>query len=312
MSRFPALTSALALFLLIGAAARADEPLFGFVYTTDLLPKGQKEIEQWVTLREGRSQGDFHLLQTRTEVSYGLRDNLQVSGYLNLAWTDAYRNTPRGDTAPPEVFADYHFNPDKRFDHARLESVSAEALYRVASPYTAPVGVAVYVEPSLGPRTVELESRLILQKNFMDDRLVFAANATVGFELRRLHADPDAAVGSVERTDHWDRETDVNYGVAGSYRFRPNWSAGLELQNERELAGFNPFLADHRTNYAWYTGPTLHYAARHIFVTGTVLFQLPWARDFANSGPDSVVVHGISNGDDFENLRFRLKAGYYF
>jgi hypothetical protein len=29
--------------------ARADEPVFGFIYMTDLLPKGQKDIEQWLT-----------------------------------------------------------------------------------------------------------------------------------------------------------------------------------------------------------------------------------------------------------------------
>jgi len=34
------------------AGARADEPLFGYTYTTDLLPPGKWEIEQWATDRE--------------------------------------------------------------------------------------------------------------------------------------------------------------------------------------------------------------------------------------------------------------------
>ncbi len=49
-----------------------------------------------------------------------------------------------------------------------------------------------------------------------------------------------------------------------------------------------------------------------MFATATVLFQLPWAHDYANSGPDSAVINGISNADDFEKYRFRFKVGYYF
>ena len=306
--------AALALVLSLGgvAAAQADEPIFGYVYTTDLLPKGQKEVEQWATLREGRSQGDFHLLQTRTEVSYGLTDKLQLSGYLNLAYADVLHDTPSGDTAPPEVFADYRVDPASRYKKFRVESVSAEAFYRVLSPYTSPVGLAVYFEPSIGPRTKELEARVILQKNFMDDRLIFAANATLGYEWRKLHGDPTADPLSEDFVDHWDKETDVNFGLAGSYRFASNWSAGAELQNEHEWAGLNPFDGANKTNLAWYTGPTLHYAGRHMFATATVLFQLPWAADYADDPADSFVVHGITNGDDFEKYRFRFKVGYYF
>ena len=119
--------AAAALALAAGGAggARADEPLFGFIYTTDTLPKDKIEIEHWDTLREGRSQGDFHVLQDRTEVSYGATDQLQLSGYLNLAYAYTRGNIPSGDTAPPEIFADFNADPDKPFDHFRLESFSA-------------------------------------------------------------------------------------------------------------------------------------------------------------------------------------------
>lgn len=292
--------------------ALADEPLFGFINTTDTLPKGQTEVEQWATLREGRSQGDFHVVQTRTEVSWGATDKLQISGYLNLAHANVWHNTPSGETAPPEIFADFSVDPDRRFKKLRLESVSVEALYRIASPYTAPVGVALYLEPSIGPRTKELEARLILQKNFLQDRLVFAANATLGYEWRKLQPDPEADPASQDAVLHWDKETDVNFSLGGSYRFTSNWSAGAEVQNEHEWAGLNPFKGYNRTNEAWYTGPTLHYGGRHLFATATVLFQLPWAHDYANRGADSFVINGITNADDFEKYRFRLKVGYYF
>lgn len=294
------------------ASVHADEPLFGYIYTTDLLPKGKSEVEQWVTQREGRSQGTFHLWQSRTEVSYGVADNFQLSGYINLARTVVNGNVPDGSTAPPEVFADYRVPSEGSWDRNRFESGSVEAIYRFASPYTSPIGAAVYIEPSVGPRTRELETRLILQKNFLDDRLVFAFNTTVGQEKRYLLGDPDADPATIDYRDHWDKETDVNFGFAGSYRFTSNWFVAAEVQNEREWAGFNPFKADHRTNVAWYAGPTVHYAAQHFFATFTTLFQLHGARDYADGPDDSFVVHGQSNADDFEKYRYRLKVGYYF
>ena len=298
--------------LLAGTPAWADEPLFGYVYTTDTLPKGKTEIEQWATLREGRSQGSFHVLQNRTEISHGVTDNFQISGYVNYDWAHVNGNAPDHSTAPPEVYADFAVDPSKPWTKSRFESVSLEGIYRFSSPYTSPIGAAIYIEPSIGPNTRELESRLILQKNFMDDRLVFAFNATLGYEWRYLHGDPSADAGSVDARDHWDKETDVNFGLAGSYRFARNWSLGAEIQNEREWGGLNPFDAGNRTNLAWYTGPTIHYANKHFFATLTTLFQLPWAHDYANPPQDSFVVNGITNADDFEKMRFRLKLGYYF
>ena len=297
----------------VPTAAEADEPLFGFIVTTDLLPKDQKEIEQWVTLREGRSNGDFHLIQSRTELSYGLTNNLQLSGYLDLAHADVNNNGPDGTTIPPEIFADYEADRDKRFTKTRLQDVAVEAIYRFSSPYTSPVGAAIYVEPLIGPRFREVETRLILQKNFIDDRLVFAFNATFAYEWRKLHGDPEADPDSVEASVHWDKETDVNFGLAGSYRFVPKWSLGAEIQNEREWAGLDPFDADMRINQAWYAGPTIHYGGRMFFATLSALVQLPFGHDYAEKDNDlDAVIGGINNADDFEKYRLRLKVGYYF
>jgi len=301
----------LALGLGLNEAARADEPLFGYVYATDTLPKGKSEVEAWSTLREGRSQGDFHLWQGRMEISYGLTDNLQLSGYLNLAYADVFHNTPSGETAPPEVFADYAVGADKRMNRGRFEGVSGELIYRVLSPYTDPVGLALYIEPTIGPRTRELESRLILQKNFHDDRVVLAANVTVGQEWRYLQRDPTADPGTEEFHDHWDKETDVNFGLGASYRFRRNWSAGVELLNEREWGGLDPFNPGMRTNVAYYVGPNIHYGGERFFVTATVLAQLGMGKDYANPAP-GFVVDGTTNADDFEKYRLRVKAGFYF
>ena len=271
--------------------AFADEPLFGFVFTTDLLPADKWEVEQWLTWRAHKAAGTFDVLEVRHEFEYGLTDALQISGYLNWEWAHAQdNNVIDGTTLPPETFANVEAGPHERFNLTKFTGVSGEAIYRILSPYIDPVGLAIYVEPSIGPDVRELESRIILQKNYLDDRLVFAFNLTHHFEWRYLHGDPTATPGTEEFSDHWDKETDINFGLAGSYRFAPNWSAGLELINEREWAGFDPFNAGMRTNVAYYLGPTLHYADEHMFATLTLLDQLPWAKDYANPSPGFVVV----------------------
>jgi hypothetical protein len=288
--------------------ARAGEPLFGYVYTTDLLPQGKSEIEQWGTWRHQKAHGDFDLLEGRTAYEYGVTDAFQLAGYVNYSYAHAYHDAVDGSTVPPEAFADYTVGADQHFTAKRYVGVSVEGIWRLASPYTSPVGVAVYVEPTVGRNLRELESKLILQKNFLDDKLVFAANLTLAQEGRYLPADPQAEPGSPDARAHWDHETDANLGVAGSWRFTDNWSAGVEVEHEREYSSFS-LRSRYRTNLANYIGPTLHYAGRHMFFTATLLNQVGGGRSFDGS---DVIEGGRNYADDFERYRLRVKFGYAF
>jgi hypothetical protein len=278
-------------------SAFADEPLFGFIYTTDLLPKGKWELEQWSTLKMQKAGGDFYQFDERTEISYGASNNLQLSAYANYSFTYAYHNGVDGTTTPSEQFADFNVDPDQVFQTSRFVGVSLEAIYRVLSPYKDPFGLAFYFEPTFGPNFIELEGKIILQKNFFDDRLVVAFNFTWAPEVRP----PLPAPANVE--------TDINLGLGVSYRFAENWSAGWEFLNEREMNGWDWWNYNTWTNSAYYTGPTLHYASQRFFVTLTALEQLPWGVDYANNG---VVVGGRNYDVDFERYRIRLKLGWVF
>jgi hypothetical protein len=291
-----------------GVHVLAGEPMFGYVYTTDLLPQGKSEIEQWSTWRHQKAHGDFDLLENRTAYEYGVTDAFQLAGYINYSYTHAYHDTVDGSTLPPEAFADYRIGPDQHFTAKRYVGVSAEAIYRLSSPYTSPLGVALYVEPTVGRNLRELESKLILQKNFLDDRLVLAANLTVAQEGRYLPADPEADAGSKDAKAHWDHETDLNIGLAGSYRFANNWSAGVEIEHEREYSSFS-LRSQYRTNLANYIGPVVHYGGEHFFFTATMLTQTAGGRDYADS---NVIYRGRNYADDFEHYRLRLKAGWAF
>lgn len=217
-------------FLALAApCARADEPLFGFTYTTDLLPKGKVELEQWSTTRFHKyPAGKFWMQENRTEEEYGFRDNLQLALYQVYDSTSAYHNGPFGATTPPEQFSYYNPGPDDRFNASKFIGISGEAIYRLWSPYTRPIGIAIYEEPTFGAGFIESESKIILQKNFRDDRMVLAANLTYAPEWRRLK-DPDTGEVGI------NEETDANISLAASYRFMRNWSAAFEIFNEREF-----------------------------------------------------------------------------
>jgi len=293
---------------------RADEPLFGFIQTVDLLPKGKFEVEQWATYRYKKAWGDFHVLENRTEFSYGITDAFQLSAYANWNWTTSKKDGTDRKQLVAETFAPQGvgLDPDKRFTDTRFIGVSLEGIWRLLSPYTDPVGLGILLEPTFGPDLVEFESRLLLQKNFFDDRLVIAFNFTLAQELRQLPGDNTAPPGTDEATRHWDRETDLNLGLAVSYRFARNWSAGWEFINEREFSELIFWQGKYATNDAYYTGPTLHYGGKSFFFTLTGIRQLPIAQDFANKGAASQVRGGINYADDFEKYRVRVKLGFYF
>ncbi|MDE2026916.1 MAG: hypothetical protein KGJ11_00065 [Candidatus Omnitrophica bacterium] len=283
----------------------AEESQFTFVYTTDLLPKGKQEVEQWVTWRSQKIAGSFNFIEGRTEFEYGITDNFQGALYATYDWMEAHHNGPGGATTPAEQFGYKTPDPDAHFHATRFISGSAEGIYRLLSPYTDPIGMALYAEPSYGPKFFEGETKLILQKNFLDDTLITAFNFTYAPELRYL---PTTDPISNNTKYNWQEETDMNLGLAISYRFMPNWSGGFEFLNERE---FNSYYFAHPTNSGFYIGPSIHYGGKKFFVTVSFLQQLPWATKHSAT-LDGAIVGGRDFDNDFEKYRVRVKVGFPF
>jgi hypothetical protein len=294
--------------------SRAEEPINGYVYTTDLLPQGKWEVQQWATWRAHKDVGQFDVLEARTQFEYGVNDRLQVAAYLNYEWARAYHdNVITGATLAPASLSNLYVGPDQRLNTTRFTGASIEGIYRILSPYLDPIGFAVYLRPTVGPQFRELESRLILQENFLDDRLVFAFNATLVEDWRSLPiTTPTMPVttsnDNVARA--YGSKSNVNLGFAAAYRFVPSWSAGIELQNERGFRNVNSFNSG-QTNVEYYLGPNVHYADRHFFATVTYLNQEPWGKDYVNSG-NTFVVAGRNYSADAERFRVRVRFGWYF
>ena len=294
-------------FLLLAQPARADEPLFGYVYTTDLLPKGKWEIEQWITDREGQVAGRFHHIDMSSELEYGLDDNFQVSIYANYMYADENGNSVRGLSEGIEI--PWNHDPTKPYREARFDGFSFEAVYRVLSPYTDPIGLAFYVEPEIGATESGLELRAIAQKNFLDDRLVLAGNFWLEFE--REQESNLVVPGNDEIPDGAKmNDTMAEFDLGASWRFAPNWSAGIEFRNHNEFEGWTLDHA-HQEHTAFFLGPNIHYGGERWWFTLSLLRQIgvvTFNRDQAleTSG-------GLIYGD--EHTRWdgiRLKLGYSF
>lgn len=277
--------------------AFAGQSPFGWIYTTDTHPKGKKEFEQWADTQRGQSRGDYSNTLLRSEFEYGVTDNYQVAFYVNQRYVNAYRNGLDGTTGGPDVDAPNGFDAMSRYRKFGFDSVSMENLYRISDPYTNPIGLAVYFEPSLGPRgNWELESKVILQKNFLDDRLIWTTNVNMAAERVR------SAAGEIERATSMDLLT------GGSYRFRNNWSAGLEGRNHREFTGYGYGQADHS---AWFLGPNVHYATQAWWVTVAWRTQLKQASGFT-SEQRAVIQNGRIYGGEHARNELMVRVGVPF
>lgn len=288
--------------------AHAGEAVFGYVYTTDLLPQGKSELEQWITDRKDQAHGSYNSFNFSTEYEYGVSDNFQLGTYLNYTYMEANGNSVRGKTEGIDLSAKH--NPDSPFTGAHVDGVSMEFLWRVLSPYKDPIGLAFYVEPEYGHRERGIELRAIVQKNYMDDRLVLAGNFWIEPEKERSSNLVDPYAPDDKPDGSFSRATYAEIDLGASYRFASNWSAGWEVRNHNEFRGYS--LAHvNQDHTAFFTGPNIHYARQRWFATLSVLRQIhaiTYTPDQAHQMHDGLLFgdeHTVWDG-------IRLKIGYAF
>lgn len=267
------------LFLAGTAPVFADESPFAAIYTTDILPQGGMEIEQWLTWENGRPQESFNHLAGRTEFEYGITDNLQQAVYLNY---DYLRVRPHGPLAGDDRTTDFDFT-----------SASAETIYRITDAYTHPVGFALYLEPAYGPDFREIEAKLLIDTHFLDDRLIVAINPIVEWEWKRANG-----------SEPFERSTELTLIAGASYNFAPGWYGGAEFEAKHEGDGAlfgEPFDA---AADSFRIGPTLHYGHDNWWVTVGYLAQLPWAANL--NGAPGETVDGFAHEVPRYSVRFRF------
>ena len=245
--------------LAIATSAHAGEGLFGWLYTVDLQPKGTFEFEQKIDLTTGQAAGKYNLWKTKTGLEYGVTNDLQITGYLNGYSVNANKNYTNCDGASPCTggFGVPGSASDHAFNKTQFEGASVEAIWRLTNPVVDPVGVGLYLEASKGKFADAIETRLLLQSNFLDDRLILSMNVIA--EREKYKFDGIAQESMI----------DVLYGAA--YRFMPKWYAGIEGRFHNDYVGYN---FDSHTQRAHFIGPSLHYAEKDWWATAAWRYQL--------------------------------------
>ena len=272
---------------LVATPAWADEQYFGYTYSAELLGKGQTEAEFWATDRRGKADGNFNAQDYRIELEHGVTNRFSVAGYAN--------------------FAGHHIrNDEERVDRDfALRGLSAEFKYQVLSPLKDGFGLVLYAEPAWSRihgggekgTELELEFKAIVQKNFLDDRLIWAANFTLEPEWEK-EKEVDEITGATG--SEWEKELKVEVGTGITYRVANGWYAGVEGRYASVYPDWTNGL--HRETYAVFAGPVVHYGGKKWWATLSYQPQL-------FGGPSPVGNRAL---DEYEKREIRLKVGYNF
>ena len=167
----------------------------------------------------------------RHELEYGVTDRLQVSLYL----------------------ADWFYENQGEHSGFAYSDSAIELIYNLTNPVDDPIGLSIYGEIKSGDRLIELESKLIAQKNL--GPLIFAYNATLEtvWEGHSLQ----------------EREGEFQQAFGASYELSPRLSVGIELLHE---VIFSEWHDDEKIRNL-FVGPNVSYRRGNWFVTVTTLAQ---------------------------------------
>jgi hypothetical protein len=299
-------------------SAHATEQLFPETYLAEVLPKGALEAEQWLTYREGKSQGTYGLMQSRTELEYGITSRWMASLYINTYSVNAHNNNSSksrtdytstggdGDEVTgggPATFGPYVPNssrfpvPSAYYGKTDFDSVSVETIYNFMSPYSDGIGLSGYFEYTYGDKIQEIELKALLQKNLMDDRLILAANFVVELEKNSY---------SLVATE---KETEIEFTGGASYRVGQHFRVGLEARNIQGFSGYSAASGNHAYSI-WYAGPVVSFSVNKFFAVLGYQYQLPWAEAF-NHAAQNEQISG-QNFYEYEKNFVRLKFGMSF
>jgi hypothetical protein len=273
---------------LAATPAQADEQYFGYVYSAEVLGNGETEAELWVTDRRGKADGHFDAQDYQIELEHGLTDRLTVAAY-----TKFISHHVRG-LDDEDIDRDFAF-----------KGLSAEFKYNLLSPYKDGFGLTLYAEPGWSRihgggekgTEYELELKALLQKNFLDDRLIWAANFIFEPEWEK-EKELDELTGETE--SEWEKELKLEVSTGLSYRLAPGWFGGVEARYASVYPDWTHGL--HRETYAVFAGPSIHYAGKKWWATLSYQPQL-----FGSPSP-----HGSLALDEYEKRELRLKIGYNF
>ena len=308
------LTHALLGLLLAGITSTvfADENLWLYTRGVETRPQGSTEVKLQSIWRLGKNSGEYYFMDMRPEIEYGITDRLTLGASL-MGFHHKYSDV---EWAP---MVDTQGGPGGSFDKMQIGGFQTTLKYNVLNPFTNPVGLALGFTYDhryayrLDGASIEQDSyipRLFIQKNFLDDTLVWSLSGAWELERRR-------SPGVLEE----EMAPDVAMGV--SYRIRPNLYIGLETRFQSDFLTpviegevtegktSNWDLGDVRLGdqFQWglYVGPAVHYSQKNWWLTVGALWQV---KGWSAEGPGAS--NQGRNWDEHERLHVGFIFGYEF
>ena len=221
-------------------SSNAQDRIFTYAYQSTVLNKGQRELEVWNTLRQGK-QDFFSRLDNRTEFEIGLGKNLQTSFYLNL--TTATKTVTEGTQKSTETENEISF--------------SNEWKLKLMDPVANPIGLALYTEFGIGWYEYDLEGKLIVDKRI--NNLTIAGNTTFEAEFVPVYINNEL---------NWDKESKVDYNLAFGYAI----GHGFHLTQENNFR--NVYIEKNLVHSALYSGLGFSYIHDNFWVNFTAMPQV--------------------------------------
>ena len=228
----------LLLFTIIFQNAQAQDRYFARTYTSNVLPKGNFDIELWHTSRFGHEGQFFHAMDQRMEFEVGLGKQVQTAFYFNR-----YQKSFTDST--------------DQISHASEIGFSNEWKWKVTKP-ASKLGVALYGELGVKGDELELETKIILDRSFGKNLLAFNG-------IYELEAEAERENGANEMEVE---ATPLELDLAYMYNISLNLGLGVELVNHNDIS------KGHWNNSVLYAGPTLNYRGDRWFFIANYLPQI--------------------------------------
>lgn len=217
------------LILITKQKAHSQDRVFARTYQSNVLTKGNIDIEIWNTYSFGRE--DFYAKQKqRLEFEIGVTDRLQTAFYLNNSTnTSLQKDSISGNikTSSSSV------------------SFSNEWKYKISDPVANAIGFAAYGELTLHTHEIELEAKLIFDKRLAEN--LFAINLVAEAEFEAEFEKED------KKAEFENEKNKFEIDAAYMHLNGKGLGLGLELQNR------NAFVDGDWIYSALYAGPTLSF-----------------------------------------------------
>jgi hypothetical protein len=269
------------LFYLLVLNSNAQDRIFNYVYQSNVLNKGLKELEIWNTFSWQKSEF-YRGFDHRLEFEMGLSKNLQTSFYLNINTSSEY-TIGKKLVLKNSVVTEEN---DTSITTGTEFSFSNEWKYKLSDPVANVIGSALYAEIGLGTRETELEVKLILDKQ-------------LGHFSTALNLVGVYGIGSVLNNGIVEDETEfgaeINYGL--SYQLGTHVHLGVEANS------LNDFKDGKIENSVLFAGPVLSLVKDNFWINLTIFPQITAFKGASDGG---------LNLTDHSKIESRLLFSYAF